>query len=150
MRRAGFTPKCRSQKVREWNVWWLQGGSMLSLQTCCLTIAHSGRPLTCQSCRPSCQPVSGIGRWEGETTLLQGNAYCMIVIPRDCSQEGGFNWGDQIGFDTSTSEENDRLLALKAFAAVKPGRMKRSKVLNAAPDFLTSRCEHSPCMIIIQ
>lgn len=89
---------------------------MLSLQTCCLAIALSGSPLTCQSFRASCQPVSGTGRWEGETTLLQANACCMIVIPRDyCSQDGGFNWGGQIGFDTSTSEENDRLLALEAW-----------------------------------
>lgn len=109
------------------------GCKMLSLQSCCLAIARSGRRLTCQSCRASWQPVSGIGRWECETTFLQAHACCMMIIPRNCSQVGDFSWSGRIGFERSASEKGrriDRLLALESMAAVKPGRMT-SKALNA-------------------
>lgn len=139
----------RSHKVRECSIWWLQGGSMLSLQTCCLAIARSGRPLTCQSCRASCQPVSGTGRREGETTLLQANACCMIVIPRNFSQVGGFDWGGQIGFDTRTSETMIGCWHWR-HGSCQAWENDEEQGAQCSPILSTSRYQHSPCKIIIQ
>lgn len=69
-----------------------------------------------------------------ETTFLQAHACCMMIIPRNCSQVGDFSWSGRIGFERSASEKGrriDRLLALESMAAVKPGRMTRSKAVNA-------------------